>query len=62
MFRKKKMASAALIAKEEEVRVARGGLSGEIIRLDRVKSQLAQQLEQLMSNMISETHKGRDHG
>lgn len=62
MFRKKKMASAALVAKEEEVRAARGGLSVEINRLDRVKVQLAQQLETVMSNMIAETHKGRGNG
>lgn len=56
------MASAALVAKEEEVRAARGGLSVEINRLDRVKVQLAQQLETVMSNMIAETHKGRGNG
>lgn len=60
-FGKPKMASAALVAKDEEVRRARGGLSGEIVKLDRVKSQLADQLEAVMKDMLHEVHKGRDH-
>jgi hypothetical protein len=62
MFRKKQMSPAILAAKQEEVRSARGDLSLEINKLDRVKVQLAQQLETVMSNMIAETHKGRGNG